>query len=140
MLADTDRKALKFIFTSDPNSDLPEDIFRDLIFQVIVTSKVYKRFDSSQKFSDILGVRKTSRQKKLGYYEIENMITHAFLTLAVNPKEYLEILKNLHQNKKQKGIKKGSFGLGFENYSETIKSSDNFETFEKSPTRSKRGL
>ena len=73
MLAHTDRKALKFIFTSDPNSDLPEDIFRDLIFQVIVTSKVYKRFDSSQKFSDILGVRKTSRQKKLGYYEIENI-------------------------------------------------------------------
>ena len=64
MLADTDRKALKFIFTSDPNSDLPEDIFRDLIFQVIVTSKVYKRFDSSHKFSDILGVGKTSRQKK----------------------------------------------------------------------------
>ena len=70
----------------------------------------------------------------------KTLITHAFLTLAVNPKEYLEILKNLHQNKKQKGIKKGSFGLGFENYSETIKLSDNFETFEKSPTRSKRGL
>ena len=73
VLADTDRKALKFIFTSDPNRDLPEDIFRDLPFQVIVTSKVYKRFDSSHKFSDILGVGKTSRQKKLGYYEIENI-------------------------------------------------------------------
>ena len=73
MLADTDRKALKFIFTSDPNRDLPEDIFRDLPFQVIVTSKVYKRFDSSHKFSDILGVGKQAGKKKLGYYEIENI-------------------------------------------------------------------
>lgn len=92
-------------------------------------------------FRTFWGWEKQAGKKKLGYYEIENIDNPCvFNVVAVNPKEYLEILKNLHQNKKQKGIKKGSFGLGFENYSETIKSSDNFETFEKSPTRSKRGL
>ena len=47
ILTDTDSTALKFIFISDPNSDLPEDKFRDVTFEFIVTSKIYKRFDTS---------------------------------------------------------------------------------------------
>ena len=31
ILSDTDRTVLKFIFISDPNSDLPEDTFRDIL-------------------------------------------------------------------------------------------------------------
>ena len=58
ILTDTDSNALKFIFISDPNSDLPEDKFRDIIFEVIVTSKMYKRFDTSHEFWDIFGARK----------------------------------------------------------------------------------
>ena len=58
ILTDTDITALKFIFISDPNSDLPEDKFRDIIFEVIVTSKIYKRFDTSHEFWDIFGARK----------------------------------------------------------------------------------
>ena len=38
---------MKFIFISDPNSDLPEDKFRDVTFEVIVTPKIYKGFDTS---------------------------------------------------------------------------------------------
>ena len=68
ILTDTDSTALKFIFISDPNSDLPEDKFRDIIFEVIVTSKIHKRFDTSHEFWDIFGARKESRRKKLGYY------------------------------------------------------------------------
>ena len=47
ILADTDSTVLKFIFISDPNSDLPEDKFRDVTLEVIVTSKIYKKFDTS---------------------------------------------------------------------------------------------
>ena len=47
LLADTDSAVLKFIFISDPNSDLPEDKFRDVTLEVVVTSKIYKRFDTS---------------------------------------------------------------------------------------------
>ena len=36
-------------------------------------------------------------------------------------------------NKKHKVIKKGSSGLGFENFSQRIKSLVNFDTFEKPP-------
>ena len=62
------------------------------------------------------GARKESRRKKLGYYEIENISNPCNLTLAVNPKEYLKMLKDPFINKKHKGIKKGSTGLGFENF------------------------
>ena len=55
--------ALQFTFISDPNSDLPEDKFRDIIFEVIIATKIYKRFDTSHKFLDIFGFRKESRKK-----------------------------------------------------------------------------
>ena len=77
ILTDTDSTALKFIFISDPNSDLPEDKFRDIIFKIIVTSKIYKRFDTSHQFWDIFGARKESRGKTLGYYEIKISATPA---------------------------------------------------------------
>ena len=45
ILTDTDSTVLKFI--SDPNSDLPDDKFRDITFEVTVTSKIYRRFHTS---------------------------------------------------------------------------------------------
>ena len=48
------------------------------------------------------------------YYENEHMDNPCIVTLAVNPKEYLEIFKDRFLNKKHKGIKKGSSDLGFE--------------------------
>ena len=62
----------------------------------------------------------THKKKKLGYYEIENIGNPCILTMAVNPKEYLEILMDRFLNEKQKGIKKGSSGLGFENFHKSL--------------------
>ena len=49
-LTDTDSTALKFIFISDANSGMPEDKVRDMIFEVIIATKIYKRFDASHEF------------------------------------------------------------------------------------------
>ena len=68
VLTDTDRTVLKFIFISDPNSEIPEDKFRDIIFEVIIESEIYKRFDSSHEFWDIFNTRKKNKRKTLGYY------------------------------------------------------------------------
>ena len=38
----------------------------------------------------------------------------------MNPKEYLDLLKDMLLNKKHKGIKKGSTGMGFENFAQRI--------------------
>ena len=73
-----------------------------------------------------------------GYYEIENIDNPCTLTLAVNPKEYPKWFKDKYLNKKRKGIKKGSSGLGFENFAQRIKSLLNFNTFEKPPSDQKQ--
>ena len=104
VLTDTDSTSLKFVFISDPNSYIPENKFRDITFEVITASNIYKRFDSFQQFKDIFGSRKDSRQKKLECYEIENINNPCLVTLSMNPKEYLDLLKDMLRNKKQKRI------------------------------------
>ena len=63
VLTDTDSTALQFIIISDPNSDIPEPKFRDIIFEIVVATKIHKRFDSSHEFCDIFEARKISRKK-----------------------------------------------------------------------------
>ena len=63
VLTDTDSTALQFTFIADPNSDFPEDKFKDIIFEIIIATKVYKRFNTSHEFWDIFGSRKESRKK-----------------------------------------------------------------------------
>ena len=76
-------------------------------------------------------VEKREQKKRLGYYEIENIDNPCFVTLAVNPKEYFEIFKNLKSNKKHKSIEKGSCRMDFENFANRIKLLVNFDTFKK---------
>ena len=140
ILTDTDSTAIQFIFISDPNSDLPEEKFRNIIFEVVVKSKIYKRSDSSHEFWNLFEAGKESRRKKLGYYKIENISNQCIIILAVNPKEYLEVFKDFKINKKHKGIKKGLTELGFENFAERIKSLINFDTFENPPADQKEVL
>ena len=61
VLTDTDSTSLKFIFISDPNSELQEETFWDIIFKVIIASGIYKRFDSSHVFWHIFGARKENK-------------------------------------------------------------------------------
>ena len=58
VLTDTDSTSLKFIFISDPNSEIPQIKFRDIIFEIITSSHIYKRLDSSHKFWNNFGARK----------------------------------------------------------------------------------
>ena len=65
ILTDTDSTAQKFMFISDSNSEIPEDKFRDIIFEVIIESEIYKRFDSSHDFWDIFNARKKDEKKAM---------------------------------------------------------------------------
>ena len=135
MLTDTDSTSLKFIFISHPNSEIPESKYRD-----ITRSQIYKKFDSSHECWDIFWARKEQKRKKLGYYEVEHIDNLCILTLAVNPKDYLELFEDKNINKKRKGIKKGSAVMGFENFAQRIGSLVNFDTFEKPPVNTKQVL
>ena len=130
-------------FTTIFNDDTFRDFFlpallRDVIFEVITATKIYKRFDSSHEFWDIFGFRKENRRKKLRYYKIESINNPCLATIAVNPKEYLEVRQDLKLNKKHKGIKNGSNGMGFENFANRIKPLVNFDTFQKLPAEYKQ--
>ena len=61
-------------------------------------------------FWEKFNATKPNRQKKRGLYWIENTDNPCYVTLAVNPKEYLEFFKDQFVNKKtlrnKKGIKK----------------------------------
>ena len=63
VLADTDSASLKFMFISDPNSEVPESNFRDIIFEVKTSAEIYKRFDSSHEFWHIFWAKKEQKRK-----------------------------------------------------------------------------
>ena len=130
-LTDTDSTALQFVILSDPCSDFPESKIRDVIREIIVKTKILKRFSTSHPFWDKFNARKPQRQKKRGLYEVESIDNPCYATLAVNAKEYFELFKDYMTNKKHKGIKKGSKGMEFANHANRIKPLRNFDTFEK---------
>ena len=66
VLTDTDSTSLKFMFISDADSEIPESKYRGIIFEVIIPSEIYKRFDSSHLLWDILGARKEQKDKNVG--------------------------------------------------------------------------
>ena len=111
MLKDTDSTSLKFIFISDRNSETPENRFRDIIFEIIMSSEIYKRFDSSHEFWDICEARKEQKKENSSTLKLNIIDNPCILTLAVNPKECLELFEDKNLNKKHKDIKKGHLGL-----------------------------
>lgn len=99
---------------------------------------IYKRLDCLDEFGDIFRERKEHKRKKLVYHEIEHVDNPCVLTLAVSPKEYFELCEDENLNKKHKGIKKGSPGLGFKNFAGRIKPLVNFYKFEQPPQDTKQ--
>ena len=95
-------------------------------------------FDKSDDFWKKFDIHKPQNQKVLRLYEFENINVPCYVTLAVNPKEYLEYFKSSNINKKHKGIKKGSVGMEYENYAERVKPLFDFETYEKSKADTKQ--
>ena len=67
----------------------------------------------------------------LGLYEVESVNDPCLVTLAANPKEYLQYFKSQAINKKHKGIKKGAVGMDYKNFAEIIKPLFNFDTYVK---------
>ena len=60
VLNDTDSICLKFMYDSDPNSDILESKYRDIILEVITASEICNRFDSSHEYWENINARKES--------------------------------------------------------------------------------
>ena len=72
--------------------------------------------------------------------EIEPIDDPCILTITCKPKEYFEIFGGRNTDKKHKGIKKESSGMGFEDFSLRISTLINFDAFEKLPHWFQKGL
>ena len=81
-----------FIVISDATSDYEESKIRDIIFEVIVKTKIYKRFDTSHPFWENFNAIKPKIQKMLGLYKVERIDYPCYVTLAVNPESYFEFV------------------------------------------------
>ena len=65
ILTDTNSTSLLFIAISEASSDFEESKVRDIIFEVIVKTSIYKRFDLSLTLSGTILKLKEQKQKKI---------------------------------------------------------------------------
>ena len=119
ILTDTDSCSLQFTFITELESSISEDDARKLIFKILLLKKG-DRLDTSNEFFDQFLCRNKLTKKQVGLYEVENIDDATLVTIAVNPKEYIEIFKNKAINKKHKGIKKSTPGMNFESFASRI--------------------
>ena len=85
---------------------------RDLIFEVLIQSKILERLDLSDNFWKYFGICEDSLKKKVCLYEIVSISNANMITIAVNPKEYFEKFKGI--NKKLKVMRKDAPRMKFE--------------------------
>ena len=102
------------------NCQLNEKDSRNVIFEVMINSKIFERLDLSNEFWSQINVHDTSTEKQVGLYEIENIENPNIVTTAVNLKEYFEKYRDKSFNKKHKGLKKDTPGMHFEAYANRV--------------------
>ena len=99
VLTDTNSTVLQFIIISDPNSDMPETKIRDIFFEVIIATKIYKRFDTSHPFWDNFQARKESRKKNQVITKPNILTIHVMSLQQSTLKNILKFLKTIKQIK-----------------------------------------
>ena len=119
-LTDTDSTSMFFVFICDLNSCVSEDKARNIIFDVMIKSKIFDRFDLSAEFYEQFNCTNEDLRKQIGLFEIESIDKPNVITIALNPKEYYERFVDHSDNKKRKGLKKSTYGMDFGLYSNRL--------------------
>ena len=76
-------QSLCFIIICGENNPILKARFRDIIFEIIVQNDIIKGFDTSNEFWEKFLARAKSLEKKLGYFEIENISNPCQIVIAV---------------------------------------------------------
>ena len=119
-VTDTDSASVFFVFICDLNCSISEDKAKDILFKVMLKSKVFDCLDLSAEFYERFNCRNKKLKKNVGLFEI-------VITVALNPKEYYQRFINHSDNKKHKGMKKLTPDIDFDSYSNRL--SDLTENF-----------
>ena len=110
---------------------MSEEDSRKILFEVIISSKVFQRLDLSNDFWEQFNVHKVIK-KQVGLYEIGSIDNANVIIISVNPKEHFEKYRDKTVNKKHKGLQKDTPGMDFEAYSQRICSLHEFCSNQKS--------
>ena len=116
-LTDTDSASMFFVFLCNLQSNISEDKMRNVIFEIMLKSKLFDRLDLSAEYFKQFNCHKKDLRKQVGVFEIENINKPNIITIALNPKEYYERFIDHSDNKKHKGLKKSTPDMDFDSYS-----------------------
>ena len=108
---------------------------RNIVFEVMITSKILKRLDLSDDFWAQFNVQDKKLKKQVELFEAENINKANVITIAVNPKEYLEEFEDYSINKKHKGLKLGTRGMNFDAYCSKLASVTGYFDNQIKPTQ-----
>ena len=78
VLTDIDSTSLKVIFISDPNSDIHESKYKDIIFEIITTSQFTRDLTAYTSSGTFLGLGKSKKEKNLDTMKLNILITRVF--------------------------------------------------------------
>ena len=133
LYTDTDSCFIKFLFLRDIKSHITENATRELIFKIIMQSKIGPRIDTSDIFFEQFDCRNPSLNIQVGLYEVESIDNPNVVTVALNPKEYFEVFRNKNFNKKHEGVKKATEAIDFESHASRIMDLREYDSIDKKP-------
>ena len=87
-MTDTDSCLLQFIFVCNSKTTISGKDSCNLIFQVMLQSKLKHRLDTSNDFYDKFDFRNPNLEKRVGLCAVESINNPNIITIAVNPKEF----------------------------------------------------
>ena len=114
---DTDNTSMFFVFLCNLQSNIREDKARNVIFEVMLKSKLFDTLDLSAEYFEQFNCRNKDLRKQVRLFEIKNIDKPNIVTIALNPKEYYERFIDQSDNKKHKGFKKSTPDMNFDSYS-----------------------
>ena len=93
-LTDTDSTSIFYVYICNLSCSVHEKTARNVIFEVLIKSKVFNRIDLSDNFWEQFNVQNKDLKKQVGLYDNTNI-----LTVAIKPKEYFKKYKAYSINK-----------------------------------------
>ena len=110
----TDKDSTSIFFICKLSSSIPEDEAWQIIFKVMLNSKIFERLDRSHEYFDNFNARDENLRKRVGYFEIKQINKDNIITIALNPKEHYERYIDHSYKKKHKGLSKLVLGMDFD--------------------------
>ena len=93
-----------FVFICNLICSVREDKARNIIFDVMLKSKIFDRLDLLAEFYEQFHCRNENLKKRVGFFETESIDKPNVITIALNPKEYYEHFIDHSDNKRVEKI------------------------------------